>query len=67
MQKDLRNKMAELQQMAVRPEEAFKMLGISRNYGYQLLKEGKIPAIRLGGRRYLVPVSGLEKLLAEAQ
>jgi len=54
----------ELQKLSVKPEEAFKMLGISRNYGYDLLRRGVIPSIRLGGRRYLVPVSGLERLLS---
>lgn len=49
--------------LAVPPEEAFKMIGISRATGYKYIKEGVIPAVKLGPRRLLVPVAGLENLL----
>ena len=43
-------------------EEAAQLLGISRNSGYEAVRRGEIPTIRLG-RRILVPVSRLEALL----
>lgn len=49
--------------LAITPEEAFRQIGVSRALGYKLIKEGVIPAIRLGERRLLVPVVALEKLL----
>ncbi len=52
----------ETKQLAVKPEEAFKMLGIGRSLGYNLINSGQLPSVRLG-RRLLVPISGLERLL----
>lgn len=46
--------------------EAAEMLGISRNFAYELVKQGQLPVIRLG-KRLLVPKIGLEKKLAEAE
>jgi len=42
--------------------EAAEMLGISRNYCYELVKRGLIPSIRLG-KRILIPRAALEKML----
>jgi excisionase family DNA binding protein len=44
--------------------EAAKMLGISRNFAYQLVREGKIPSIRLG-KRILIPKIALEEMLRQ--
>ena len=46
-------------------EEAAEVLKISRPSAYQAVKNGEIPVIRIG-RRILVPVAALEKLLATA-
>ena len=46
--------------------EAAEILGISRNFAYELVKQGQLPVIRLG-KRLLVPKIGLEKKLAEAE
>ncbi len=46
-------------------EEAAEKLGISRPVAYQAVNRGDIPVIRIG-RRILVPVAALEKLLANA-
>ena len=46
--------------------EVAKLLGISRNYAYELARRGEIPVIRFG-KRLLVPKIGLEKKLAEAE
>jgi excisionase family DNA binding protein len=42
--------------------EAAEMLGISRDFGYELVKQGKLPVIRFG-KRLLIPRLGLEKML----
>ena len=42
--------------------EAAAMLGFSRNFGYQLAKQGKLPVIRFG-KRLVIPRVALEKML----
>jgi excisionase family DNA binding protein len=42
--------------------EAAKLLGVSRNYGYDLAKRGKIPVLKFGSR-VLVPKVPFEKML----
>ena len=44
--------------------EVAKLLGISRNYCYELVRRGIIPSIRLG-KRILIPRAALEKMLEE--
>lgn len=46
-------------------EEAARFLRISRPSAYQAVKKGDIPIIRIG-RRILVPVAALEKMLENA-
>ena len=46
--------------------EAAKLLGISRNNAYELVKRGELPSIRLGKRK-LIPKVALEKKLLEAR
>ena len=47
--------------------ECAKLLGISRGSAYELAAQGKLPVIRLGARRMVVPVAALEKMLAEVR
>jgi excisionase family DNA binding protein len=42
--------------------EAAKMLGISRNFAYELAKRGELPVLKLGNRK-LIPRVRLEKML----
>lgn len=44
--------------------EAAEMLGISRNFAYELVKQGQLPVIRFG-KRLLIPRVALEKRLEE--
>ena len=44
--------------------EAAAMLGVSRNFGYELAKQGKLPVVRFG-KRLLIPRAALEKRLEE--
>ena len=46
-------------------EAAGKRLGLSRPSAYLAAKRGQIPVIKIG-RRLLVPVAALEKMLANA-
>ena len=50
------------ERLCVTVPEAAKMLGISRNFAYQLVREGKLPSIRFG-KRILIPKAALEKML----
>jgi excisionase family DNA binding protein len=45
-------------------QEAAALLGISTNLAYDLCHEGKIPSIKLGQKRILIPRVQLLKLLA---
>jgi excisionase family DNA binding protein len=42
--------------------EAAKKLRVSRNFGYELARTGKIPIVRLG-KRMLVPKAAFHKML----
>ncbi|MCK4387799.1 MAG: helix-turn-helix domain-containing protein [Dehalococcoidia bacterium] len=44
--------------------EAAAMLGLSRNFTYELVKQGQLPVIRFG-KRLLIPRVALEKKLEE--
>ena len=44
--------------------EAAKILGLNRNSGYDAVKRGEIPVIRIG-KRLLVPKPALDRLLQQ--
>lgn len=46
--------------------EAATTLGLSRASAYEAARRGEIPTIRIG-KRILVPVVALEKMLADAR
>ena len=46
-------------------DEASKMLGLSRNSGYEGVARGDIPSIRVG-KRLLIPKAALDRLLQTA-
>ena len=45
---------------------AARMLGVSRNTGYEMARLGQLPTIRCGQRRLVVPKAALMKMLQEA-
>jgi excisionase family DNA binding protein len=47
-------------------KEVGRVLGIGRSLTFKLINSGEIPSIRLG-RRILVPVAALEKIVASKQ
>lgn len=48
--------------LVYKPEELIRILGISRNTVYELLRSGRIRSIKVG-TRYLVPHDALEVFL----
>lgn len=48
--------------LCVKVKETAEMLGISRNFAYQLVREGKLPSIRFG-KRILIPRAALDKMM----
>ena len=44
-------------------KEVASALGISRILAYDLVRQGKIPSIRISARRLLVPKAALAKML----
>jgi len=50
--------------LTISVEEAAAMLGISRNLGYKLARQGKLPGvISIGQKRLVVSKAAIEKLL----
>ena len=46
-------------------KEVAAALGISRMLAYDLVRQGRIPAIRISARRLLVPKASLARLLEQ--
>ncbi len=46
--------------------EAAKALGIGKNVAYEAVASGKIPSIRMGKRRILIPKAALDRMLVGA-
>ena len=44
---------------------AARMLGVSRNTGYEMARLGQLPIIKCGQRRLVVPKAALMKMLQE--
>jgi excisionase family DNA binding protein len=49
--------------LAYSPQEAADALGLCLNTIYSLIKEGKLPCVKIN-RRLLIPKADLEKLVA---
>lgn len=52
----------EVKRLCITVPEAAKMLGISRNFAYELVKRKELP-VRKFGKRLLIPRAQLEKML----
>ncbi len=48
------------------PREAANVVGISTSLMHKLIQSGEIPAIKLGGKRWVIPVAALDAMLREA-
>ncbi|MHB8513012.1 MAG: helix-turn-helix domain-containing protein [Actinomycetota bacterium] len=53
-----------MDRLVLTPSEVGKALGISRGLAYTLIREGRIPSIRLGAKRLVVSRESLEQFLA---
>lgn len=51
--------------LTVTVEEAAALLGVGRTLAYELVKEGRIPVLRLG-KRCVVPRAALTRMLEAA-
>lgn len=51
------------EKLTMNVKEVADALGISRILAYSLVKQGKIPSIRISARRLLIPKAALAKLL----
>ncbi len=57
--------MVTLERKTVTVKEAATLLGIGRDTAYAAVRDGTLPSIRLG-KRLVIPIAALNKLLAEA-
>lgn len=57
--------MVQSERLVLTVPEAGAKLGISRAQSYLMVKRGVLPTIKLG-RRIVVPIAALEKMLANA-
>ncbi len=48
--------------LLVRPIVAAGLLSVSRAMIYQMLKEGRLPSVRVGDRAIRIPLAALKKL-----
>ena len=48
-------------------DQASKALGISRSTAYMLVNTGRLPAIRISDRRWVIPVAALLEFLESAE
>jgi excisionase family DNA binding protein len=46
---------------------AARLLGVSRNTAYAMVKMGQLPVIRCGQRRLVVPKAALSRMLEEVK
>lgn len=49
--------------LCVSVRTAARMLGVSRNTGYLMVRLGQLPVIRCGQRRLVVPLAALQKMM----
>ena len=52
-----------MERKSVRPAEAARLLGVSREMVYVLMRSGQLRSIQLGRAR-LIPIAALDELLA---
>jgi len=58
----LRRPAAVEKRLCITVPEAAALLGLSRNFGYELVRRRQLPVIRFG-KRLLIPRAALEKML----
>ena len=48
--------------LVLRPNEAFRMLGIGRSLGFKLLEEGRLERVQLGPRAVGITLASVKRL-----
>jgi excisionase family DNA binding protein len=51
-----------MERVLLRPAEAAKALSVSRSKAYQMIADGTLRSVRLGGRSVRVPVDAIHEL-----
>jgi len=54
-----------VEKLAVSVVEAAKLISVSKSTAYALIEQGRLPAIRVGEKRIIVPVKSLEHWLEQ--
>lgn len=54
-----------IQPLALRMSDFTRVTGLSRSKAYELIKNGELRAVKVGGRR-LIPYSEAERLIRDA-
>ena len=49
--------------LLLKPQDAFQRIGIGRDAGYSLIREGRLRAVRIGETRWLIPVTELSAFI----
>jgi len=62
---ELKNGLNLTEPLCISVPAAARMLGVSRNTGYEMARLGQLPTIRCGQRRLVVPKAALMKMLQE--
>lgn len=55
-----------IERQTITVEEAGIILGVSKPIAYRLVKEGKMPALKLGPHKFVVPIIALQRILENA-
>lgn len=59
------NKKLDNERLGFSPDEFSRAFGISLTLTRKLIKNGQIKAIRMGERRWIIPVGEMERILNE--
>jgi len=60
----LTDNQSKIEPLVVSIPAAGRLLGISRATAYVLVQQGRLPAIRISDRRWIIPKKAIEELLA---
>jgi excisionase family DNA binding protein len=60
---ELKKKLDLTEPLCISVPAAARMLGVSRNIGYEMARLGQLPTIRCGRRRLVVPKAAFMKML----
>ena len=53
-----------LEPLLVRPEQAFRLLGVGRTLGYELMRAGHLERVQIGRRAVAVTLTSVKRLAA---